>query len=278
MSEELPLGRVARVAPREGPAAGPDVRLRLRGVTGVWWRHAVALARVWKVALTWFVVEPGVVLIAMGMGVGRLVDTIPGHGAYAHFVTPGMVIGMGMFHAIFECAWGAFQRVQNDLMETMLTTPTTVAELAAGEVLWGGTRAVISTCAVGGLAMAVGWLDPAGFPGVLFVSALVGLEFGAVGLCFAAASPTLSTLTLVFTVVATPLFFFSGSFFPIEVLPAILQPVAWVAPLTPGVHAARGFAEGALDASHALSLAYVIALTAVLMPLAVWLLRRRLVK
>ncbi|MEN8184568.1 MAG: ABC transporter permease [Myxococcota bacterium] len=106
----------------------------------------------------------------------------------------------------------------------------------------------------------------------------VGFEFGAVGLCFAAASPTLPTLTLVFTVVATPLFFFSGSFFPIEVLPAALQPVAWAAPLTPGVHVARGFATGSWDRSHLISAAYLLVLAVAFFPLAVTLLRRRLVK
>lgn len=255
-----------------------DPRVRVRGITGVWWRHAVALARVWKVAFTWFFIEPAFVLLAMGLGVGRLVGTLPEHGSYSAFVTPGLVVGMAMFHAIFESAWGAFQRIQANAMETMLTTPTTVAELAAGEVLWAGTRAAISTLAIGGLAVVLGWLPWQGFPGVLLASILVGLEFGAVGLCFAAGSSTLPTLTLVFTVVATPLFFFSGSFFPIEVLPAALQPVAWVAPLTPGVHVARGFAQGAFDASHAAAAAYLVFLALVFYPPAVWLLRRRLVK
>jgi lipooligosaccharide transport system permease protein len=264
-----------------GPAVtgeDPHARFRLRGVTGVWWRHAVALARVWKVAFTWFFVEPAFVLLAMGLGVGRLVEPLPGHGSYAAFVTPGMIVGMGMFHAIFECAWGAFQRIQAEVLSTQLTTPTTVVELAAGEVLWGGTRAALSTVAIGGLAMALGWLSPTAFPGVLLVAVGVGLEFGAVGLCFAAASPTLSTLTLVFTVVATPLFFFSGSFFPIDVLPGWLQPVAWAAPLTPGVQVARGFAEGSFGASQAASAAYLLALAVAFFPLAAWLLRRRLVK
>ena len=110
------------------------------------------------------------------------------------------------------------------------------------------------------------------------VDRILGLEFGAVGLCFAAASGTLPTLTLVFTVVATPLFFFSGSFFPIEVLPGWLQPVAWAAPLTPGVHVARGFAEGSLDASFLIPAAYLLTLSVAFYPLAVVLLRRRLVK
>lgn len=258
------------------PTRGPVVRLR--GVTGVWWRHAVALVRVWKVAFTWFFIEPAFVLLAMGLGVGQLVGTLPEHGNYAAFVTPGLVVGMAMFHAVFECAWGAFHRIQQHVLETMLTTPTTVAELAAGEVLWGGTRAAISTLAIGGLAVALGWLPPAGFPGVMLASVLVGIEFGGIGLCFAAASPTLPVLSLVFTVVATPLFFFSGSFFPIEVLPGYLQPVAWLAPLTPGVHLARGFAQGALDVTHLWTGAYLLVLSVAFYPLSVLLLRRRLIK
>lgn len=260
------------------PSAAPAVRLRPRGITGVWLRHAVALARVWKVAITWFVVEPAVVLVAMGMGVGRLVEDLPGHGSYAAFVTPGMIVGMAMFHAIFESAWGAFHRIQQDVLETMLTTPTTVTEIAAGEVAWAGTRAAISTLAVGGVAVLLGWLPLGAMPGVLLVSVLVGFEFGAVGLCFAAASSTVSTLTLVFTLVATPLFFFSGSFFPIDVLPAPLQAVAWAAPLTPGVHVARGFAAGALGAGHAAAACYLALLAVGFFPLASWLLRRRLIR
>jgi lipooligosaccharide transport system permease protein len=230
------------------------------------------------VAVTWFLIEPAFILLAMGLGVGRLVGDLPGHGSYPAFVTPGLVVGMGMFHALFECSWGAFQRIQQSVLQTALTTPITVAELAAGEVLWGGTRAALSTLSVGGLAVLIGWLPLAALPGVLLVSMLVGLEFGAVGLCFAAASPTLPTLTLVFTVVATPLFFFSGSFFPIEVLPGWLQPVAWGAPLTPGVHVARGFAEGSLDTSYLIPTAYLLILSVGFYPLAVVLLRRRLIK
>lgn len=112
----------------------------------------------------------------------------------------------------------------------------------------------------------------------MLASVLVGLEFGAVDLCFAAASLTLPTLTLVFTVVATPLFFFSRSFFPIDVLPKLLQPVAWAGPLTAGVHLARGFAERALDATHLAAFAYLILLSIVLFPLCAHLLRRRLVR
>lgn len=251
---------------------------RLRSVAGVVERHRVAQLRTWKVGLTWFLIEPAFVLVAMGSGVGQLVVEIPGHGPYSHFVTPGIIIGMVMFHALFDSAWGVFNRIQQGALETQLTAPVTVAELAAGEALWGGIRGVISTLAIAALAILLGWFPLAALPGTLLVSFMVGVQFGVVGLCSASASPSMSALTLVFTVMATPLFFFSGSFFPIDILPGWVQPLAWIAPLTPGVHLARGLAENSFDLSHGLSALYLVAFTLVLFPIAARMMRSRLVK
>jgi lipooligosaccharide transport system permease protein len=41
-----------------------------------------------------------------------------------------------------------------------------------------------------------------------------------------------------------PLFLFSGTFFPLEQLPAGLRPVAWVTPLWHGVELCRGLTTG----------------------------------
>lgn len=261
-----------RLAPEREPF------VRVRSVVGLWGRHVLSLVRVWKVALTWFVVEPGFVLVAVALGVGRLVGTMEDGRSYAHFVTPGIVVGTAMFHALFECSWAVYQRIQQSVYETVLTAPVTVTEIVLGELAFAITRALLSTMAVGALAVALGWMPLAAWPGLLLVSVGVGLVFGGIGLLFAALSPTLHALTLVFTVVATPLYFFSGSFFPVEVLPDALEPVAWAAPLTPLVHLGRAFAEGRFDVTHALAAAYTVALVAVLTPLAVALMRRRLLR
>jgi lipooligosaccharide transport system permease protein len=251
---------------------------RLRSVTAIWWRHVLALARVWRVAITWFAVEPAIVLLAVALGIGRLVGDVEAYGSYPVFVAPGIIVGTAMFHAIFECSWSAFQRIQQSVYETMLTAPVTVAEIALAEIAFAVTRALISTLAVGLFAATFGWVPWMALPALLLVSVGVGTVFGGIGLLFAALAPTVHALSLVFTLVATPLFFFSGAFFPIEVLPEWLQGVAWAAPLTPLVHLGRGFAMGALDAGHAAAALYVVALSVVLFPLAVTLLRRRLLK
>jgi len=257
--------------------APPQV-FRLRSVTAVWWRHMLALGRVWRVAVTWFAVEPVIVLLAVALGIGRLVGEVADYGSYPLFVTPGIIIGTAMFHAIFECSWSAFQRIQQSVYETILTAPVTVAEIVAAEIAFAVTRAVISTVAIGTVAALFGWVPWLALPALLLVSVGVGTVFGGIGLLFAALSPTVHALSLVFTLVATPLFFFSGAFFPIEVLPGWLQPVAWAAPLTPLVHLGRGVVMGTLDGGHAIAGLYVLALSAALYPLAVVLLRRRLLK
>lgn len=253
-------------------------RFRWRSVAAIWRRHLRALARVWKVAITWFVIEPGIVLLALALGIGQLVGRMEGDLSYAAFVAPGIVIGTAMFHAIFEASWSSFERINQSVYETFLTAPVTVAEIVAAELAFASTRALISTLAVASFGIAFGWIPLAAMPGLLLVSVGVGLVFGGIGQLFAALSPSMHALSLVFTLVATPMYFFSGSFFPIEVLPEWLQPVAWVMPLTPLVQLARGLSLGVLSEVHLWCALYVLVLAAVLYPIAVRCMGRRLLK
>jgi len=265
---------LAATAPDPGMPA--SVRLRWRSVAGIWRRHVLALSRVWKVAVTWFVIEPGIVLLALALGIGQLVGTMEGDVSYATFVAPGIVIGTAMFHALFEACWSAFERIRQGVYETMLTAPVTVTEVVLAELSFAATRAVISTLAVTAFAIGFGWIPFAALPGLLLVSLGVGAVFGGIGQLFAALAPSVHGLSLVFTLVATPMYFFSGSFFPVAVLPDWLEPVAWVMPLTPLVQLGRGFAMGDLTVVHAWCGLYVVVLTLVLFPLAVRCMQRRL--
>ena len=251
--------------------------VRLRSIAGIWFRHALVLKHTWLPSITWYFVEPFVALMAIGLGIGALVDDVDGL-PYAQFVTPGIIAGSAMFHAIFECSWGAFFRIQKGMYETTMTAPVSTRELAMGDISWAMSRAVLTGFCIGAVAAILGWIDTISGVGVLLAAALIGMQFGALGLIFAALSPNVHILSLTFTVVATPLYFFSGAFFPISVLPDWVEPIAWAAPLTPAVHLARGFVTGDLMLTHLFSALYVLAITAVLFPIAAVLLHRRLVK
>ena len=181
--------------------------VRWRSVQALWLRHAVALMRIWKVATTWYLVEPAFALVAVGFGIGRLVEEVEGGMRYAVFVAPGIIMASAMIHAIFECSWAAFYRITGGFYETTLTAPVTVTELALGDVAWAMTRALLTTVSVGVVAAAFGWITSPWAVGMVVAALLVGMEIGALGLIFAALSPNTHTLSLVFTVVATPLYF-----------------------------------------------------------------------
>jgi len=76
--------------------------------------------------------------------------------------------------------------------------------------------------------------------------------------------------------VATPLFFFSGTFFPVSTLPPWAQPLAWALPLSHPVRIARALAVGELYMALLWSLLYLIVATLIFFPIAVKLLSRRL--
>jgi lipooligosaccharide transport system permease protein len=252
--------------------------LRTRGIYAIWLRHATVFASVWRIAVTWILVEPLFVLVGMALGVGRLVDEVQPGVEYAVFVAPGVIMGNAMFHAIFVTSWDLYHRVSYGQCETAMTAPVTITEIALGEMAWAVTRALLTTVSVGVVAAVMGLLDSPWAVGMIVAAVLVGLEFGALGMIFAALSPNTHVLSLVFTVVATPLFFFSGGFFPIENLPGWLQPVAWAQPLTPAVHLARGFSTGDFAWSHLWSALYMIGFTCAVFPVSAALLKRRLVK
>lgn len=255
----------------------PTPGVRRRSVTGLWFRHAVSFVRYWKFVLTWVVIEPLIVLVAIAFGVGKLVGEVEAV-SYAQYVTPGIIMGNAMFHALFETSWNAYNRIDNDVYETILTTPITVTEITLGDILWAVTRALLTTIATAAFAVAFGWIDPLAAVGILLPAILVGIAFGALGFLFSAVAPHTTFLTLVFTLVASPMFFFAGVFFPISILPDWVEPFAWALPLTSAVHIARGFALAEFNASHVWSLVYLGAATAIMWPAAVYLLKRRLIK
>jgi lipooligosaccharide transport system permease protein len=240
-------------------------------------RHFTAFKKGYLIEASGILVEPVLILLAVGFGIGRLVGDVS-EVSYAVFVAPGIVVGNAMWHALFECSWGAFRRMQlHRIYDSILSAPVSIPELAAGEISWGATRALMTTIAVLAAAAAFGLVESPWGIGIVFVGILTGLVFGGMGLFFASIAPTTHSLTLVFTLVGTPLFFFGGVFFPVESLPGFLEPVARAMPLTPAVQAARGFSTGSVGPGEVYSILYLALLAMVFFPLAAWRLRRRLV-
>jgi lipooligosaccharide transport system permease protein len=76
---------------------------------------------------------------------------------------------------------------------------------------------------------------------------LVGLSFAAPIMAYAATRKNGGQFNGLFRFVITPLFLFSGVFFPISRMPEALQVVAWFTPLFHGVALVRGLVLNTID-------------------------------
>ena len=252
--------------------------VRYRSIVALWLRHWFAFIRFWKYALAFMFVEPVVMMIGVGVGIGRLVPTVPGTDIpYPEFVAPGIIVGSAMFVPMVECSMGAYNRMENQLYHTQLTAPLSVLEVLIADIAFGTTRAFISMASITAIAVLFGWINEWT---VLFVALpvfLVSVLFGAIGFLFSSTAPHVNFVTLVFTVVGTPMFMFSGIFYPFEVLPGWAQTISSFIPLSPAVNMSRAFATNTMDVSLLWDLVFLAGMIVVVLPLAYVLLRRKLI-
>jgi len=107
---------------------------------------------------------------------------------------------------------------------------------------------------------------------------MIGLMFSIIGLAFTAIVPLIDYFTYYWTLFITPMFLFSGVFFPLNRMPGWVQAVAWFVPLHQGVELMRALTLTGSWTQAAQSGAWILAVTAATFVLPLNLLRRRLIK
>jgi len=104
-----------------------------------------------------------------------------------------------------------------------------------------------------------------------------GIAFGAVGLFFTGIIPSIEMFNLPIFLFVTPMFLFSGTFFPVSNLPVWAKPFALAFPLYHLVELTRFFCIGAMESNAAFNLIYLVLFTVVFGWLAIGAMKRRLI-
>jgi lipooligosaccharide transport system permease protein len=162
--------------------------------------------------------------------------------------------------------------------DAITATPLQVEDVIAGEWLWGATKSLIAATIMLAITGTFGILA---WPSALFVlpvAVLGGLLFAALGLITTALSPQIETFNFPIFVLVMPMFLFSGTFFPIDILPAWALIFAWLLPLTHVAYLVRGACLDVLPPFWAWNVAYLVFIGFASTGAAVVLMRRRLVK
>ncbi|MDZ4184457.1 MAG: ABC transporter permease [Desulfuromonadales bacterium] len=248
----------------------------------VWQRNFVVYRKTWKIGFIPPLLEPLFYLAAFGVGLGVMVgrvtyasNSIP----YTTFIAPALIAVNIMQSAFFETTFASFVRMfYQKTFDGMLATPLSVDEIITGELLWGATKSAIGTFLMMLVISSFGLLH---YPGALLllpIAFLGGLAFACAGMICTAIVPTIEVFNLPIFLFITPMFLFGGTFFPLSNLPAWAQTVAQTLPLTHLVQLCRGVSLGGFSNNLLFSLLYLLLWISCFYPLAIVLMRRRLIK
>jgi lipooligosaccharide transport system permease protein len=158
-----------------------------------------------------------------------------------------------------------------------MATPLTVEEIILGELIWGASRSLMATALMMFILSFFGLLSYPGSLAILFIALLGGLAFGAAGMCFTALMPNIESFNLPVFLFITPMFLFSGTFFPLDQLPFWAKVLAWVFPLTHLVDLTRALALESLSWAGLWNLLYLVIFSLITLPLSLRLMVRRLI-
>lgn len=248
----------------------------------VWQRNADVWATTWLVNFIPPLFEPILYVLAFGMGMGSLIGTVVYGGTeipYLRFMIPGVISVAIMFWSYFETTYASFVRMYYQrTFDAIMATPLLAEDVIAGEWIWGATKAVMAATV---MLVIVGAFGLVAFPqGLLIVplSALGGLLFSALGLVTTALAPRIDHFNIPSFLIIFPMFLFSGTFFPIDVLPQWATHVALALPLTHVSFLVRALCLGRPAPLWPWHLLYLTLGSLVAGGLAIVLMRRRLVR
>jgi lipooligosaccharide transport system permease protein len=251
--------------------------MKLKRAFRVWQRNFTVYTKLYKSSLALNFVEPILYLAALGLGLGAFVQEINGV-PYIKFIAPGIIASSSMFAAIYECTYGTYVRMTyQKTFDAILATPVNLNDLIAGELMWGATKSLIYGSIIILVISLFGLVDSPfimlAIP-VLFVS---GLIFAEISIIFTAIIPGIDSFNYFYTLFMTPMFLFSGIFFPLDNLSPVVSKIAFFTPLYHLVNICRGLASGQLTVCS-WDTVWIFAVVILLAPYPFRLMRRRIVK
>lgn len=240
--------------------------------------------RTWRGSIVSTFVNPVLYLLAMGVGLGSMVDDGAGSGdlgvAYLTFLAPGLLAASAMTTAAGDSSFPVMAGIKwRKTYDAVLATPMRVVDLVRGHLGWIGIRLLFVTAVFGGVMVAFDATTVSQALLAIPPAVATGLAFAAIITAYTARLQDETGLSNLFRFGIVPLFLFSGTFFPISQLPGWIQPIAYVTPLFHGVSLCRGLALGTDFAVDPwISAGYLVALFAIGSYLATKTMTRRLVK
>jgi ABC-2 type transport system permease protein len=185
------------------------------------------------------IVQPLVYFLALGYGFNSIFEKA-GQGSYVQFIVPGVIAQTILFTCIF---WGAniiFDKQFGFLKET-LVAPVSRTLVMMGSALGGATIGVIQGVILFVIALIFGF-HPYSWPelfATIFFMVMLALAMVSFSSAVGAIVNDMPGFMAVTNFLVVPLFFLSGSMYPLNNIPGVMKVIASINPLSYAVDAMR---------------------------------------
>ena len=241
--------------PVEGITADPIRGSGLRPRRfGAWYivEHRLLLMRAYGTTiLATSVGNPLVYLFALGVGLASLVQAPLGDGrggevSYLAFVAPALLASAAVTVASEEFTYPVLSGFKwNPVFIGARSAPVSSAQIADGVIIAVILRMLVTCVIYFGVMVLFGAVpSPLGAVGIVSAT-LTGLAVGAVIMAYTSTvTEDKGQMAIIQRFIITPMFLFSGTFFPLAQLPGYLQWIGWGSPLWHGNELGRVLAYG----------------------------------
>jgi ABC-2 type transport system permease protein len=217
-------------------------------------------------------VQPVLWLMLFGEVMARVRGVAPGDIPYLDFLAAGILAQSALFVAIFYGISAIWER-DLGVLQRYLVSPAPRSALVIGKALSAGVRGLAQAIIVYLLALVLGVgidLNPLQILGVAAAIVLGTGLFSMLSLIIACTVKTRERFMGIGQVLTMPIFFASNAIYPLSLMPAWLNAVSRVNPLTYEVDALRALmlVKGASDYGLWLDFGVLLAATAVLASIA----------
>lgn len=204
----------------------------------------MAYRRVWRSSVLSSFVMPLLYLAGIGLGVGGYVDRTAGGDfagvGYLAYLAPGLLAMTTLQTGFGECTWLLHASIKwNKQYVAMLATPVRPVDAVVGNIGYVALRLAIVAVAFFAAMTAFGTLHSGWAWLALPVAVLTGLAAAAPTYVLTVSLDSELWFSVLHRFVMIPITLFSGVFFPVEQLPALLRPLAYASPLWHGVELCR---------------------------------------
>lgn len=210
--------------------------------------------------------EPIIYLLALRVGIGRLVGTVTGPGGrpidYVVFVAPALLATSAMNGVLYDATWNFFYKLREaKTFDTMLSTPLGVLDVTTGELGWtlvrAGIQAVFFVAVMTVLGLFRSWWGVLALPGA-FITSFAFAGLGLAATTHARGWPDFDKIQLA----VVPMFLFSATFYPLTQYTPAIRWVVRATPLYNGVALLRALSLGTVDLSTVGHAVYLVVMGA----------------